>query len=91
MGESMAATLQRSALFPALVYHMIGIGEETGDLDGMLTTLADYYDEEVEQTTQQVMALLEPLIIIVLALIVGVIVMAVIMPMGAMYTGLDNL
>ena len=91
MGESMSATLHRNGLFPALVYHMIGIGEETGDLDGMLTTLADYYDEEVEQSTQQVMALMEPMIIIVLALIIGVIVMAVILPMGAMYSGLDNL
>ena len=90
-GESMSATLARSRLFPPLVHHMTGIGEETGNLDGMLTTLADYYDEEVELATQQVMALLEPLIIIVLALVIGVVVMAVIMPMGAMYTGLDNL
>ena len=91
IGESMSATLARSRLFPPLVHHMTGIGEETGNLDGMLTTLADYYDEEVELATQQVMALLEPLIIIVLALVIGVVVMAVIMPMGAMYTGLDNL
>ncbi len=91
MGERIAQSLERSKLFPPLVYHMIGIGEETGNLDGMLTTLADYYDEEVEMTTQQVMALLEPLIIILLALVVGTIVMAVILPMGSMYTGLDNL
>ena len=91
IGESMSATLARSRLFPPLVHHMTGIGEETGNLDGMLTTLADYYDEEVELATQQVMALLEPLIIIVLALVIGVVVMAVIMPMGAMYTGLDGL
>lgn len=91
IGEGLSASLKRSGVFPPLVHHMIGIGEETGDIDGMLTTLADYYDEEVELATQQVMALLEPMIIIVLAVIVGTIVFAVIAPMGAMYAGLDNL
>ena len=90
-GIPLSEPLRGAGIFPPMVYHMTGIGEETGNIEQMLNKLADYYDEEVEQTTQQVMALLEPLIIIVLALIVGVIVMAVIMPMGAMYTGLDNL
>lgn len=91
MGEPISQTIARCGLFPPLVHHMMGIGEETGDLDGMLTRLADYYDEEVELATQQVMAMLEPLIIVVLALVVGTIVMAVILPMGAMYSGLDSL
>ncbi|MDD3347410.1 type II secretion system F family protein [Oscillibacter sp.] len=91
MGEPLSQTLLRSSLFPSLVHHMIGIGEETGDLDHMLNRLADYYDEEVELSTQQVMALIEPMIIVFLALVVGTIVFAVIMPMGSMYSGLDNL
>ena len=91
MGEPLAQSLERSGLYPPLVHHMIGIGEETGDLDGMLNRLADYYDEEVEAATQQVMTLLEPMIIIVLAAVIGAVVLAVILPMGSMYTGLDNL
>lgn len=91
MGSSLSAPLQRSGQFPPLVHHMIRIGEDTGDIDQMLEKIADYYDEEVEETTQQVMALLEPLIIIILALVVGTIVIAVISPMAAMYQGLDKL
>lgn len=91
MGESLSSSIARSGLFPPLVYHMIGIGEETGDIEEMLTKLADYYEEEVELTTQQVMAAVEPMIIIVMALIVGVIVGAVMLPMMTMYDALDNL
>jgi type IV pilus assembly protein PilC len=74
-----------------MVHHMIRIGEETGDLEEMLTKLAEYYEEEVELTTQQVMAAVEPMIIVFLALIVGVIVGAVMLPMMNMYSALDNL
>ncbi len=91
MGSNLSSPIKSSGQFPPLVYHMIGIGEDTGNIDGMLTKLADYYDEEVEETTQQIMALLEPLIIIILALVVGTIVLAVISPMAAMYQGLDKL
>ena len=91
MGDALSISIERSGLFPPMVHHMIHIGEETGDLEGMLTKLAEYYEEEVELTTQQVMAAVEPMIIIVLALIVGVIVGAVMLPMMNMYSALDNL
>lgn len=91
MGEPLSKILAQNKLFPPTVYHMMNIGEETGRLEEMLNKLAQYYDEEVEATTAQVMAALEPMIIIVLAIIIGTIVLAVIMPMGAMYQGLDNL
>ena len=74
-----------------MVYHMTGIGEETGNMEEMLAKLADYYDEEVEITTQSVLAAMEPLIIVFMALIVGTLVIAVIMPIATMYNGLDNL
>lgn len=74
-----------------MVYHMTGIGEETGNMEEMLAKLADYYDEEVEITTQSVLAAMEPLIIVLMALIVGTLVIAVIMPIATMYNGLDNL
>ena len=70
---------------------MTGIGEETGNMEEMLNKLADYYDEEVEITTQSVLVAMEPLIIVFMALIVGTLVIAVIMPIATMYNGLDNL
>ena len=90
-GVPLSQPLEKCGLFPPMVYHMTRIGEETGNIEEMLDTLADYYDEEVEAATQALMAALEPLIIIFLAGICGVIIGAVIAPMGAMYSGLDSL
>ena len=90
-GIPLSEPLQRAGIFPPMVYHMTGIGEETGNLEEMLEKLADYYDEEVEMTTQSILAAMEPLIIVFMALIVGTLVIAVILPIGAMYEGLDNL
>lgn len=90
-GIPLSTPLQRCGIFPPMVYHMTRIGEESGDLEGLLEKLADYYEEEVEMATQSLMAAMEPLIIIVLAGIVGVLIGAVMAPMAAMYTGLDNL
>lgn len=67
---------------------MTGIGEETGNIEDMLEKLADYYDEEVEMTTQSVLAAMEPLIIVFMAVVVGTLVVAVVSPIGAMYSGL---
>lgn len=91
MGTTLSEPLKRQGRFPPLMYHMVGIGEETGNIDGMLTKLADYYDEEVEAATQQVAAAMEPAIILILAAVVGTIVFAVMMPMTSMYSALDNL
>ena len=91
MGASLSECIERSGVFPALVYQMIGVGEETGEIDKMLVKLAEYYEDEVETTTTQVMTLLEPMIIIVLALVVGVIILAVLMPMAEMYKALENI
>lgn len=91
MGNSLSEPLERTGLFPPLVTHMLKIGEETGNIEGMLNRLADYYDEEVEAATAQMMAAMEPLIIVVMAVVIGTIIMSVIAPMGALYTNLDNL
>lgn len=90
-GVPLSTPLEKSGLFPPMVFHMTRIGEETGNTEEMLDTLADYYEEEVEMATQSLMAALEPLIIIILAGVCGTIIGAVIAPMGAMYQGLDNL
>ena len=90
-GVPLSEPITACGLFPPMVSHMTKIGEETGDLEGMLTRLADYYDEEVELATQTVMAAIEPMIILVLALIVGVLVAAVMAPMLTMYQAMDSL
>ena len=90
-GVPVSTPLEKSGLFPPMVYHMVRIGEETGNTEDMLDTLAGYYEEEVEMATQSLMAALEPMIIILLAGVCGTIIGAVIAPMGAMYEGLDAL
>jgi type IV pilus assembly protein PilC len=91
MGNSLSEPLMRSGIFPPLVCHMVKIGEETGGLESMLNKLAEYYEDEVESTTQQVMALMEPLIIVVMAVVVGTLIIAVLLPMAEMYSALDSM
>ena len=90
-GIPLSEPLEASGIFPPMVYHMTGIGEETGNVEEMLEKMADYYDEEVEMTTQSVLAAMEPIIILFMALIIGTLVIAVISPIASMYEGLDNL
>ncbi len=90
-GVPLSEPLKRCGLFPPMVIHMTKIGEETGDMESMLNKMADYYDEEVEMATQALLSAMEPVIIIFMAGIAGVIIGAVIAPMGAMYSGLDNI
>ncbi len=91
MGTTLSEPLIKSGLFPPMVQHMIKIGEEVGDVEGMMDKTADYYEEEVEVAIQSLMSAMEPAIIVVLAGVVGVIVMAVMLPMAEMMNGLDNL
>lgn len=90
-GVPLSQPLEKSGLFPPMVYHMTRIGEETGNIEDMLDTMANYYEEEVETATQSLMAALEPVIIIILAGVCGVIIGSVMAPMAAMYEGLDSL
>ncbi len=90
-GVPLSVPLQQCGIFPPMVYHMTRIGEESGDLEGLLEKLADYYEEEVEMATQSLMAAMEPMIIIVLAGVVGILIGSVMAPMASMYSGLDNL
>ena len=90
-GVALSKPLKMSGLFPPMVYHMVSIGEETGNLEDMLESIAQYYEEEVAEATEQMMAVMEPLIILVLAAIVGVVIAAIMSPMLAMYENLDSL
>ncbi|MCL2693731.1 MAG: type II secretion system F family protein [Oscillospiraceae bacterium] len=91
MGNNLSEPIQRSALFPPLVHHMLKIGESTGGIETMLDKLADYYDEEVKNATQALMAAMEPMIIVLMAGIVGTLIVSVLMPMAEMYNALDNM
>ena len=91
IGVPMSQPLQSCGLFPPMVYHMVRIGEEAGSTEDMLNKLADYYEEEVEMAVQSLMAAMEPMIIIVLAGVVGILIGAVMAPMVSMYAALDNL
>lgn len=90
-GVPLSAPIKECGLFPPMVHHMARIGEESGNMEEMLSKLADYYEEEVEIATQSLMAALEPIIIIVLAVVVMVIIGSVLAPMLTMYEGLENL
>jgi len=79
-GDTIAAPLDASKVFPAMVVNMIDVGEETGSLDAMLLKVADIYDAEVEAAVEAMLRLMEPIIIIVLGGIIGFIVIALYLP-----------
>jgi type IV pilus assembly protein PilC len=79
-GESLAAPLLDHKVFPAMVVQMMAVGEETGALDAMLLKISDFYDQEVEATTEQLTALIEPLMIAFLGVVVGGMIIALYMP-----------
>ena len=90
-GSSLSEPIARLDVFPDMVSDMISIGEETGDIDGMLVELADYYDEEVKVATEAMLEIMQPAIIIVMAGIVGVFVAAMMSPILKMYQTLDQI
>lgn len=90
-GTPLSEALERTELFPPMIYHMTGIGEETGNLVEMFDRAAGYYDEEVKASTEALTAALEPVIIVAMAGIVGTMVIACLLPMMSMYEGLDSM
>ncbi|MDO5521443.1 MAG: type II secretion system F family protein [bacterium] len=90
-GVPLSIPLKSSGIFPSMVCHMTKIGEETGNMEAMLERLADYYDEEVDIATQSLSAVLEPFIILFLAVIVCILIASIMSPMLQMYKDMDNL
>jgi len=80
-GESLAGPLHRHEVFPPMVTHMMAVGEETGALDAMLGKVADFYDNEVEDTVSALTSLIEPILIIVMGVVVGGILISLYLPM----------
>jgi len=85
-GETLAAPLKNSEVFPAMVVQMIAVGEETGALDEMLRKIADFYDDEVDTAVDTLTSVIEPVMIVAMGLIVGGMVVAMYLPMFKLVT-----
>jgi type IV pilus assembly protein PilC len=89
-GESIVQPLEASRVFPPMVVSMVDVGEETGKLPEMLLKIADVYDDEVDNAVAAITSMLEPIMIVFLALIVGTIVLALFTPLISIITGLQQ-
>ena len=79
-GTDIATPLKATGAFPAVVGYMVAVGEQSGQLEGMLDNIADAYDEEIEVVTERITTVLEPIMIIFLAVVVGYIVWSIVLP-----------
>ena len=84
-GESLAKPMEESWVFPPLIIQMIHVGEESGALDEMLLKVANIYEQEVNEASDKLQSLIEPILIIFLAVIVGFIVLSIVVPMFGLY------
>ena len=84
-GESLVSPLSKHWVFPAMVVQMMAVGEDTGALDSMLHKISDFYDQEVEATTEALTSLIEPLMIAVLGGIIGSMIIALYMPIFGVF------
>jgi type IV pilus assembly protein PilC len=84
-GGTISAPLKESAVFPGMVAHMVGVGEETGALDTMLTKIADFYEDQVNAAVKQLTSILEPVMIVLVGGMVGFIVISMYMPLFKVY------
>jgi type IV pilus assembly protein PilC len=87
-GGTLAAPLAQAPIFPAMVTHMVGVGEETGALDTMLEKVAEFYEDQVEASVKALTSILEPIMIIVIGGIVGFIVISMYMPLFTVYNSI---
>ncbi len=88
-GGTLAEPLSKTTIFPTMVTHMVGVGEETGALDAMLAKVADFYEDQVEASVKALTSILEPIMIIVIGSIVGFIVISMYMPMFTVYNHIE--
>ncbi len=89
-GWTLNSSLRDTRLFPPMVYNLAGIGEETGDLQGMLDKTADYFDDEVQDATAKLLSLMEPMVMLFLAVFVVILVLAIFLPMLSMNQAYDQ-
>lgn len=89
-GWPLAVSLRDTGMFPAMVINLVSVGEEAGDLQGSLSKVADYYDEEVQEATDRLLALMEPAVILLMAVFVVIIVLSIFLPMLSMTHAYDQ-
>lgn len=87
-GEDLAAPLKASGLFPPMLIHMAELGQRSGELENMLIKVADTYDEDVQITIDAIVSLLEPIIIVVMGVFVGLLVLSILLPILNMSTNI---
>ncbi len=88
-GGTIAAPLAQAPVFPSMVTHMVGVGEETGALDEMLARVAEFYEEQVEASVKALTSILEPIMIILIGAIVGFIVISMYLPLFEVYNSIQ--
>ncbi len=86
-GRDLATPLQETGYFPPMLIHMIELGQRSGELESMLTQVADTYDEDIELTINGIVSLLEPMMILVMGALVGTLVMSILLPIFDMSSG----
>ena len=84
-GGSLAGPIEQNAIFPPMVGHMVAVGEETGQLEHMLSKIADFYEAEVDAKVKALTALIEPLMIVFVGGMVGFIVISMYLPLFSIY------
>jgi type IV pilus assembly protein PilC len=89
-GESVVGPMEASGVFPPMVTSMVQVGEETGQLPDMLVKVADVYENEVDNVVTGLTSILEPIMIVLLAVIVGTIVIALFLPLVVLIQNLSN-
>jgi type IV pilus assembly protein PilC len=88
-GGTIAAPIAQAPIFPPMVTHMVGVGEETGALDAMLDRIAEFYEEQVEASVKALTSILEPIMIILIGGIVGFIVISMYLPLFEVYNHIE--
>ena len=80
-GKTISEPLKNTDVFPSMVVQMVAVGEQTGALETMLNKIADFYEDEVDEATANMLAMLEPIMIMFLGIVIGGIVISMYMPM----------
>lgn len=88
-GGSLSAPLGKAPIFPTMVTHMVGVGEETGAIDAMLEKIAEFYEDRVEANVKALTSILEPIMILVIGAMVGFIVISMYMPLFTVYEHIE--
>ncbi len=89
-GRTVAEPLSQEKVFPSMVTQMISVGEDAGALEQMLEKIADFYDEEVQSATEQLTAMIEPIMIAFLGVVVGGMIVALYLPIFSIFTLLEG-